>query len=193
MFQGVYKYFENVDVSKTIIKFHANSWISKGLSDEKISSVGGFTRPFIEYANFRIKLKFDGSILREKLSTSLRLIVNYYIVYRLNPKTNSSNIVLKNCLFGKIKMTKNADTDKYKYKGHGIGFDLSGIFNHPGGGDGKNFIIFWVDMANSKYANNKTIDVLILGHGLIQKIEIQRFIQKKRIHLILLLLIKHFA
>ena len=25
------------------------------------------------------------------------------------------------------KMTKNADTDKYKYQGHGIGFDLPGI------------------------------------------------------------------
>ena len=101
--QGVYKYFEDTDVSKTIIKFHANSWISKGLSDEKISSVVGFTRPFIEYTNARIKLKFDGSILREKLSTSLGLIANYYIVYRLNPRINSSNIVLENCLFGKIK------------------------------------------------------------------------------------------
>ena len=107
MFQGVYKYFEDVDVSKTIIKFHANSWISKGLSDEKISSVSGFTHPFIEYTNARIKLKFDGSILREKLSTSLGLVANYFIDYRLNPRTNSSNIVLENCLFGKTKMTKN--------------------------------------------------------------------------------------
>ena len=97
----LYKYFEDVDVSKTIIKFHANSWISKRLSDEKISSVSGFTRPFIEYTNARIKLRFDGSIFTEKLSTSLRLIANFYIVYRLNPRTNSSNIVLENCLFGK--------------------------------------------------------------------------------------------
>ena len=28
-------------------------------------------------------------------------------------------------------MTKNADRDQYKYQGHGIGFDLSGIFSHP--------------------------------------------------------------
>ena len=45
MFQGVCKYFEDVDASKTIIKFHANSWISKGLSDEKTSSDSGFKRP----------------------------------------------------------------------------------------------------------------------------------------------------
>ena len=171
VFQGVYKYFDDVNVSKTIIKLHVNSWISKELSDEKISSVSEFTRPFIEYTNARIKLKFDGIVLREKLSTSLRLIANYYIAYRLNRRTNSSNIVLENCLFGKIKMTKNADTDKYKYQGHGTGFDLSGIFSHPNGGDGKNVVIFGVDMTNSKHANNKTKDVLILGQGLIQKID----------------------
>ena len=74
VFQGVYKYFEDVDASKTIIKFHANSWISKGLSDEKIGSVSGFNRPFIEYTNARIKLKFDENIFRQKLSTSLGLI-----------------------------------------------------------------------------------------------------------------------
>ena len=103
------------------------------------------------------------------MSTSLGLIANYYIVYRLNPKTNSSNVVLENCLFGKIKMKKNANTDKYKYQGHGTGFDLSGIFSHPNAGDGKNVIIFGVDMTNSKHANNKTKDVLVLGHGLILK------------------------
>ena len=171
MFQGVYKYFEDVDASKTIIKFYANSWISKGLSDEEISSVSGFTRPFIEYANARIKLKFDGSILRDKLSTSLALIANYYIVYTTNPRTNSSRIVLENCLFGKIKMTKNDVTDRYKYQGHGLRFDLSRIFSHPDGGDGKNVVIFGVDMTSSKHANNKTKDVLVLGHGRIQKID----------------------
>ena len=171
MFQGVYKYFEDVHVSKTIIKFHANSWISKGLSDEKISSVSVFTRPFTEYTNARIKLNFDGSILREKLYTSLGLTANCYIVYRLNPRTSSSNIVLENCLFGKTKMIKNPDTDKYKYQGHGIRFDLCGIFSHPNGGDGKNVVILGVDMTNSKHANNKTKDVLVLGDGPIQKID----------------------
>ena len=89
VFQGVYKYFEDVDVSTTFIKFHANSWISKGLSNENISSVTGFERPFIEYTNARIKLKLHGSILRQKLLTSIGSIANYYIVYRLIPRTNS--------------------------------------------------------------------------------------------------------
>ena len=101
VFQGVYKYFGDVDVSKTFIKFDANSWISKGLSNEKISFVTGFEFLFIEYANARIKLKLDGSILRQKLLTSIGSIANYSIVYRLSPRTNSSSIVLENCLFGK--------------------------------------------------------------------------------------------
>ena len=68
-------------------------------------------------------------------------------------------------------MTKNADTDKYKYQGHGIEFDLFGTFSHPDGGNRKNVVIFGVDMTNSKHDNNKTKDVLVLGHGLIQKID----------------------
>ena len=171
VFQGAYKYFEDVDASKNIIKFHAKSWMSKGLFDEKISSASVFKRPFIEYTNARIKLKFDVSILIQKLSSSFGLMANYYIAYKLNPRTNSSNIVLEYYLFGKIKLPKNVDTDKYKYQGHGIGFHLSGIFSHPDGANGKNVIIFGFDMTNSKHANNQTKDVLVLGHGLIQKID----------------------
>ena len=36
---------------------------------------------------------------------------------------------------------------------------------------GRNVIIFGSDMINSKHANNKTKDVLVLGRGLMQKID----------------------
>ena len=68
-------------------------------------------------------------------------------------------------------MIKNADTDKYKYQGHGMGFDLTGTFTHLDGGIGKNVIFEGVDMTNSKHANNITKAVLVLGRGLIQKID----------------------
>ena len=45
VFQGVYKYFEDVNVSKTIVKFSANSWISKRLYDEKISCGKNYLLP----------------------------------------------------------------------------------------------------------------------------------------------------
>ena len=120
--KAVASLFEQVDVSKTLIKFYANSWVSKrisndkiscfqhdmgyGMSNDKVSSVTEFESPFITYTNGSIKLKFDESILKQKLSTSLGLIANYYIVYVLSPRTNSCNIGFENCLFGKIKMVK---------------------------------------------------------------------------------------
>ena len=35
---------------------------------------------------------------------------------------------LENCLFGAVKSTGNADTDKYKYSGYGTGFERYGTF-----------------------------------------------------------------
>ena len=32
-------------------------------------------------------------------------------------------VTLDNCLFGSVELIKNADLDKYKYSGYGIGFD----------------------------------------------------------------------
>ena len=61
-------------------------------------------------------------------------IVNIYIVYKLSPKTISTDNALKNCLFGTIKADKpNTDPDKYIYSGYGIGFDQTGEFTHPEG------------------------------------------------------------
>ena len=34
-------------------------------------------------------------------------------------------------------MTKDVDTGKYKYQGHGIGCDSTGTFTHPNGGTSK--------------------------------------------------------
>ena len=42
--------------------------------------------------------------------------------------------------------TTNSDTDKLQYSGYGIGFDSTGNFTHPGGGIGRNVIIFGVDL-----------------------------------------------
>ena len=66
---------------------------------------------------------------------------------------------------------KNTDIDKYKYSGYGIGFDSRGIFSHPNGGLGKNFIIFGADMSSSAHANNKTRSILFLGKDFIQGID----------------------
>ena len=50
----------------------------------------------------------------------------------LNP-----DFTLNNCLFGSVKLTKNADLDKYKYRGYGIGFDSRSEFSFTDGSMGK--------------------------------------------------------
>ena len=54
---------------------------------------------------------------------------------------------MTNALFGAVKLTKNADIDKYIYSGYGTGFDGRGFYSHPSKGTGRNVIIFGVDMS----------------------------------------------
>ena len=74
-------------------------------------------------------------------------------------------------MFGAVKLTNNADIDKYLYSGYGIGFDRKGSFSFPGGGFGLNVIIFGVDMSSSVHVDNKKKDILILGKGPTQGLE----------------------
>ena len=72
---------------------------------------------------------------------------------------------MKDCLFGSVKLTKNADPDKYKYSGYGIGFDSRSEFSLSDGSIGKNVIIIGVDMSSSVHINNKEKDFLVLDTG----------------------------
>ena len=64
-----------------------------------------------------------------------------------------------------MKLTKNADLDKYKYIGYGIGFDSRSEFSLPDGSYGKNVIIFGADMSSSVHVDKKGKDILVLGKG----------------------------
>ena len=78
---------------------------------------------------------------------------------------------MKNCLFGAVTSTKDADIKKYKYSGYGIGFDRSSSFSFTGGGFGQNVLIFGADMSNSIHINNKGEYILVLGRGPTQGLE----------------------
>ena len=56
---------------------------------------------------------------------------------------------MTNALFGAVKLTKNTDTDKYKYFVYGIGFDGTGFYSHPTGETERNVRIFGADMSSS--------------------------------------------
>ena len=82
-------------------------------------------------------------------------VVNTYIVYEWSASSSHNNDpTLKNCLFGAVTLTENADVDKYEYSGHGIGFDRRTSFSFPGNGFGQN-----------------VKDILVLGKGPIQGFE----------------------
>ena len=92
-------------------------------------------------------------------------MINLYISYTGNPQLRNLNtdFTLSNCLFGSVKLTKNADLDKYKYRGYGIGFDSCSEFSFTDGSFRKNVIIFAADMSSSVHTYNKGKDTLILG------------------------------
>ena len=52
-------------------------------------------------------------------------------------------------------MHQNANIDKYRYSGYGIGFDRRSSFSFPGNGFGQNVLIFGVDMRFSAHIDNK--------------------------------------
>ena len=57
-------------------------------------------------------------------------MVSICVVYEINmwPFNVGKVFLLGNSLFGVVKLTKNADPDKYEYSGDGIGFDTGGSF-----------------------------------------------------------------
>ena len=120
----------------------------------------------IQHYDTKIRVKFTGSCLKQpKITYNHGKVVNIYIVYELGASSSHINDpTLKNCLFGAVTLTKNADIDKYGYSGYGIGFDRRGSFSFPGGGFGQNIIIFGVDISSSIHIDNKK-KTLIFGVG----------------------------
>ena len=103
-------------------------------------------------------MKFGGSCLKQsnKLAYTHKTIVNIYTVYELGASSSHNNDrTLKNCLFGAVTLTKNADIDKYWYSGYGIGFDRRSRFSFPVGGFGQNVLIFGVGMSFSAHIDKK--------------------------------------
>ena len=129
-------------------------WKSKGLPAETIkpptTSDNGIKPTINYYYGTKVRGKFTGSCLKQqKISYTHSNIVNIYIVYELGASgSNNSDPTLKNCLFGAVTLTKNADIEKYKYSGYGIGFDRRSSFSFTGGGFGQNVLIFGADMSS---------------------------------------------
>ena len=94
-------------------------------------------------------------------------IINLYISYTSTPWQRNLNtyFILSNCLLGSVKLTKNADPDKFNNSGYSIGFDSRSEFLFTDGSMGKYVIVFGADMSSSVHVDNKNKDILILGEG----------------------------
>ena len=180
VFQPKYRYFK-------IIAGVGNSayiyfWQCKGLSEEKISSITASNysvTPNLNYYVTKTRVEFYGGCLKEdKVTFNHKKLVNIYINYEIirvvNISKYSSNdnyATLENALFGAVSLTKNADIDKYRYSGYGIGFDRGSNFSFSRSGFGRNVIIFGVDMSSSTKTDDMKKDVLILDKGPKQELE----------------------
>ena len=149
---------------------YISSWKSKWLSAESIKPPTTFDNsltPALNYYGTKTRVKFIGSCLKQsKISFTHGKVVNMYIVYELGASSSYNNDpTRKNCLFGAVILTKNADIDKYGYSGYGIGFDRKSSFSFPSGEFGQNILIFGVDTSSSAHTDNKKKGILILGKG----------------------------
>ena len=108
-------------------------------------------------ANGRLSLKLNNSVLVQKKTSLLYIsfILNSYILFELNkwPLYPTNNVTLKNCLFGKVKLTINAGKSTFTYNGRGISFD-------------GNVVLFCVDNISSSHTDdNKKNNFLVLSEG----------------------------
>ena len=113
--------------------------------------------PKLVWYNSKIKLKFNGSCLKQGKSTFIpKNVVNLFVVYELYTWSRDLNtdFTLKTCFLGAVSLTRNADTDNYKYSGYGIGFYPKSRFTIPNFDWGKNVFIFGVDTSSSVHVNN---------------------------------------
>ena len=143
---------------------------SKEISNESIkppTTSNNSLNPRLSYNDTKIKVQFTGSYLKQpKFTFTHKKVVNIYIVYELGASSShSSDPTIKNCLYGAVTLTKNADIEKYKYSGNGIRFDRRSSFSFPSGGYGQNVLIFGAYMSSSIHIDDEKKDILVLGRG----------------------------
>ena len=144
------------------------------MSEENIENITKSDSNFVPtFVNHHLLpgINFNGHCSVNNNISIPKKVINLYISYMLNPwlRNLNTDFTLNNCLFGSVKLTKNADLDKYKYSGYGKGFDSHSECSFTDGSVGRDVIIFGADMSSSVRIDNKNKDILILGEGPTQR------------------------
>ena len=143
------------------------------MSEEEIENINvserNFAPNFVDH-HLLPDINFNGHCLIKNNISMLKEIINLDISYNLNPQLRNLNIdfTLNNCLFGSVKLTTNADLDKYRYGYYGIGFDSRSEFLSTDGSFGENAITFRAGMSSFVHFDNKNRDIFILCEGTTQ-------------------------
>ena len=96
-------------------------WKSNRMSEENKENItkseSNFASTFVDHHVLR-DINFNGHCLKNNICIHKK-VINVYISHTLTPCLTNLNtdFTLKNCLFESVKLTKNADLDKYKYSG----------------------------------------------------------------------------
>ena len=172
---GVFQNYLVFITAKKYIKHFSGTtrnelWNSNGMSEENIENVtqsdSNFAPTFVDHHLLQ-DMNFNGHCLIKNNISIPRKVINLYISHTLGSQLRHLNtdFTLGNCLFGSVKLTKNADLDKYKHNGYSIGFDSRSDVSLPNSTMGKNVIIFGADTSSSVHVDNKGKDIVILGEG----------------------------
>ena len=145
---------------------------SRGSDMDAVSVATTSLPPLID--NGRMSVRLEGASFKQmRLLRPNNDIVNIYVVYLIDPISNSRNTdyAVQNALFGGVKITKNAtDTSKHKYEGYGIYFDEGGTFSKGGINNGRNVLIFGVHENSLVPANNKAKNIYVMADLFVQGI-----------------------
>ena len=141
-----------------------------GLSNEKIKPTYTSNKrlypKLVWMNNSRIRLEFKASCLKQEDTTAYtpNNVVSLYTVYELDMWSEdlNANFTLQDCLFGNVRVTKNADPNKYLYSGCGVGFDFHSLISLPNDWGKSLEQIFF---SSSMHANNKNKDIKIIAEA----------------------------
>ena len=112
------KYIKNLSGTSRI-----ESWKSNGISEENIKNIiksdSNFAPAFVDH-HLLPDINFNGHCLIKNNISIPKKLINLHISYTLGLQLRnlSTGFILGNWLFGSVKLTKNADLDKYKYRYH---------------------------------------------------------------------------
>ena len=131
--------------------------MSEEIIENVIKSDRNFAPTFVDH-HLLLDMNFNGHCLIKNVFIPKK-VINLEISYTLGPQLRnlSTYFTLDDCLFGSVKLIKNADLYKYKYTGYGKGFDSRSKFLFKHGNLRDNVIIFGADMSSSVLVDNKVI------------------------------------